>query len=268
MRSRHRALILGIVVLVAAAAGARWLWAYNSGSGRVVTGLGGCDATVYPPPTSSTTGAPSTTTTTPSSSTSLTSNTSTTSSTEVLHEGDQGPAVMALQRRLSDLGYWLGDIDGRYGSSTVHAVIAFQKAQGMARDGTAGPATVDALSRAPRPQPRSHSGRLIEIDLSRQLLLVVADGRVDWAMDACTGARPGSTPIGVFHVFRQVDGYDRSPLGVLYRPKYFNNGVAVHGYPVVPPRPASHGCVRVTNAEMDWLWSQNAMPVGTEVRVY
>jgi Putative peptidoglycan binding domain len=211
VRSRHRLLILGISV--AAAAGiAGWLWAHNSGSGRITTGSGGCDTTVYPPPASSTTGIPSTTTTTPPSSTSSTSTTSTTSSSEVLHDGDQGPAVLALQRRLSDLGYWLGDIDGRYGSSTVHAVVAFQKAQGMARDGTAGSATLDVLSRAARLQPRSHSGRLIEIDLSRQLLLVVADGRVDWVMDACTGARPGSTPIGVFHVFRQVNGYDRSPL--------------------------------------------------------
>lgn len=174
----------------------------------------------------------------------------------------------ALQQRLSGLGYWLGTVDGVFGPSTVHAVVAFHKAQGLARDGTAGPATLQALSTAGRVEPRSHSGRLIEIDLSRQLLFVVDGGRVEWVMDACTGISPGSTPTGVFHVFRQVDGYDHSPLGVLYRPKYFSNGVAVHGYPIVPPQPASHGCVRVTNAEMDWLWSHAAMPIGAEVWVY
>jgi len=69
-------------------------------------------------------------------------------------------------------------------------------------------------------------------------------------------------------VFRQVDGYDRSPLGVLYRPKYFYEGVAVHGYPSVPAYPASHGCVRVTDQAIDWLWSSGAMPIGTAVWVY
>src|SRR4051812_1561968 len=35
-----------------------------------------------------------------------------------------GPEVLALQRKLTDLGYWLGTPDGRYGSSTTHAVTA------------------------------------------------------------------------------------------------------------------------------------------------
>lgn len=58
------------------------------------------------------------------------------------------------------------------------------------------------------------------------------------------------------------------PLGVLYRPKYFVGGVAVHGYPNVPPYPASHGCVRVTNEAMDWLWAKAALPIGGRVWVY
>jgi hypothetical protein len=43
----------------------------------------------------------------------------------------------------------------------------------------------------------------------------------------------------------------------------------VHGYPdVPPPYPASHGCVRVTNAAMDWLWSSGNLLVGQPVWVY
>jgi lipoprotein-anchoring transpeptidase ErfK/SrfK len=79
---------------------------------------------------------------------------------------------------------------------------------------------------------------------------------------------PGTTPTGKFGVARQVNGYDVGPLGVLYRPKYFHDGVAVHGYPSVPPYPASHGCVRVTNAAMDWLWANGALPIGGPVWVY
>jgi len=176
--------------------------------------------------------------------------------------------VLALQRRLVALGFWLGTPDGRFEDATLHAVVAFQKAEGLSRDGVVGPLTEAALARATRPLPRSRAGRVIEIDLARQLLLVVSGGRVEWVMDTSTGAVAGTTPTGHFHVFRQVDGYDHSPLGVLYRPKYFVGGVAVHGYPSVPASPASHGCVRVTNEVMDWFWSTGAMPIGIAVWVY
>lgn len=185
-----------------------------------------------------------------------------------LRPGDSGPAVLALQQRLTALGYWLGNVDGRYGTSTQHAVTALQKAAGLARDGIAGPATLAALQRASRLRPRSTTGRVIEIDLRRQLLLVALDGRVQWVMDTSTGSVPGTTPAGRYTVFRQVDGDDVGPLGVLYRPKYFYRGVAVHGYPSVPPYPASHGCVRVTNAAMDWLWANRVLPIGGPVWVY
>jgi N-acetylmuramoyl-L-alanine amidase len=192
----------------------------------------------------------------------------TTPAAAALHPGATGAAVSALQQRLVALGYWLGTPDGRYGPSTEHAVTALQKVAGLRRDGVAGPATLRALDRSVRPQPRSRSGRVVEVDLARQVLLVVVDGRVAWTLDTSTGAVAGTTPVGQFRVFRQVDGYDRGPLGVLYRPKYFVGGVAVHGYPSVPPYPASHGCVRVTNPAMDWLWSTGTLPIGATVQVY
>jgi len=185
-----------------------------------------------------------------------------------LRLGDSGPAVLALQQRLVALGYWLGTPDGHFGAATHHAVVAFQKAAGLRRDGAAGPVTRTALSRASRLRARSATGRVVEVDLRRQLLLVAVNGRVRWVMDASTGSVPGTTPTGRYTVFRQVDGDDPGPLGVLYRPKYFVGGVAVHGYPSVPPYPASHGCVRVTNAAMDWLWANGALPIGRQVWVY
>jgi lipoprotein-anchoring transpeptidase ErfK/SrfK len=185
-----------------------------------------------------------------------------------LRPGGHGPQVLDLQRRLVALGYWLGTPNGVYGSSTTHAVTAFQKAAGLKRDGIAGRTTRTALDRATRLSPRSTSGTLIEIDLHRQLLLVVSGGRVRWVLDTSTGAVAGTTPRGRFTVDRQVDGYRYAPLGVLYRPKYFHDGVAVHGFTTVPPYPASHGCVRVTYAAMDWLWSSGSMPLGSHVWVY
>ncbi|HWS33270.1 MAG TPA: L,D-transpeptidase [Actinoplanes sp.] len=67
---------------------------------------------------------------------------------------------------------------------------------------------------------------------------------------------------------RQIDGWRDAPLGLLWRPKYFNGGIAVHGAPSVPPYPASHGCARVSIAAMTWLWKNDALPLKTTVWVY
>ncbi len=187
---------------------------------------------------------------------------------DLVRPGATGPDVLALQQRLTSLGYWLGTPDGRFGPATAHALTALQKVAGIGRDGVLGPETRRALERATRVRPHSTGGTLIEVDLSRQVVLLVRDGRTEWVLDASTGAVAGTTPTGRYKVFRQVDGYDPGPLGVLYRPKYFTGGVAVHGYPDVPPYPASHGCVRVTNEAMDWLWSTGRVPIGLPAWVY
>ena len=197
----------------------------------------------------------------------------------VLRLESSGPAVQELQQRLSDLGYWLGKIDGHYGQLTRQAVMAFQKAKGLDRDGVAGPDTRKELPTASRPTPRTAEGDHIEVDLKRQLLMVVRGGQVQWTLNTSTGNgeaydRPSGgtgvarTPRGDFEIERQINGVREAELGVLYRPKYFHGGIAVHGSGSIPAHPASHGCVRVTNAAMDLLWASDVARVGTAVHVY
>jgi peptidoglycan hydrolase-like protein with peptidoglycan-binding domain len=197
----------------------------------------------------------------------------------VLRLEASGPAVQELQQRLSDLGFWVGEVDGHYGQLTRQAVMAFQKAEGLDRDGVAGPDTRGKLPTASRPTPRTAEGDHIEVDLERQILLVVRGGQVQWTFNTSTGNgeaydRPDGgtgvarTPRGDFEIERQINGVREAELGVLYRPKYFHGGIAVHGSGSIPAHPASHGCVRVTNAAMDLLWSSDVAPVGTEVDVY
>jgi hypothetical protein len=175
--------------------------------------------------------------------------------------------VLALQERLTALGYWMGTPDGVFGDGTHHAVVALQKVAGLGRDGIAGPETMAALDDGVRPAARSTQGRVIEIDLAHQVLLVVLDGAVEQTLDTSTGRVPGTTPVGEWVVDREIDGPRYAPLGLLYRPKYFHGGVAVHGFTSVPPSPASHGCVRVTYPAMDWIWASGVMPLGTAVWV-
>jgi cell wall hydrolase len=240
-----------------------------------VAGCGRADGTTGPPepgtpPPSTVPPPPSPPTAEPPTSPPTDSPAPTTPSPTMLRLGDRGPDVRELQERLAELGFWLGgDPDGVFGALTQHAVTAFQKVSGIDRDGIAGPQTRQELRSASRPTAHSdEDGRVIEVDLERQVLLVVVDGRVEHVLDASTGEVPGTTPTGRYEVFRQVDGDDPGPLGTLYRPKYFNGGVAVHGYSNVPPYPASHGCVRVVNQAMDWLWSSGNIPIGQSVWVY
>jgi peptidoglycan hydrolase-like protein with peptidoglycan-binding domain len=196
----------------------------------------------------------------------------------LLRVGSKGAAVRDLQRRLSTLGYWLGPIDGVFGNLTQQAVYALQKASSLARDGVVGVATSAALSHNVRPRPRSKAGTVVEIDLRRNLLMLIKGGKLATTLNTSTGGgyrytsggvtSIANTPRGVFAVFRQVNRMDISPLGQLWRPKYFTGGYAIHGSASVPPYPVSHGCVRLSNEAMDWIWATNRMPIGMKVWVY
>jgi peptidoglycan hydrolase-like protein with peptidoglycan-binding domain len=225
-----------------------------------------------------------TTTTLPTTTTTTTLPTTTTTlpppppSGPTYAEGDSGPGVLALQQRLSALGYWLGTPNGTFGDSTVQAVYALQKAAGISRDGVVGPITERALAAGVVPTPHSSSGSVVEIDLSKDLLLIVDNGTLRWVLNTSTGGgytystdggtAVAETPVGHFSIFREVDGLVVDSLGELWRPKFFDSGYAIHGDTYVPPEPVSHGCVRVSNEAIDWIWAANLMPIGTAVWVY
>ncbi|PGH45383.1 murein L,D-transpeptidase [Micromonospora sp. WMMA1996] len=234
------------------------------------------------PPTAPTTGAtptPASTTASPSPSSPSPSGTPDGGAREALRRGDTGDAVRALQERLDRLGYWVGESDGTYGLLTEQAVYALQKAAGLRPDGIVGAKTRAALDDGKRPDARSTDGHLAEVDLDRQLLMIVDDGEVSRIFNTSTGTFEhytyqgetylADTPRGRWTIDWQVDGWRDGPLGRLYRPKYFQEqGIAIHGYTSVPPYPASHGCVRVTLPAMDWLWAQDVLPKKTQVWVY
>ncbi|MCA5892701.1 L,D-transpeptidase family protein [Isoptericola sp. NEAU-Y5] len=198
----------------------------------------------------------------------------------MLEYGDSGKRVTALQERLQELGYFLQDADGSFGPATQQAVWALQKAAGQYRDGVVGPKTQDALDRGVRPSAKTSSGKAIEIDIDRQLLMAVEDGKVTRIINASSGngesyeakgrTYRASTPRGSYAVYMERNGMHESTLelGSMYRPKYFVGGYAVHGSGSIPPHPASHGCVRVSNAAMNWLWDTWGLPKGTPVILY
>lgn len=69
--------------------------------------------------------------------------------TTILRKGSVGPEVKSLQKKLLQIGYYLGSYgaDGDYGDATVTAVRKFQKDNSLAIDGEAGPNTLAAVDK-------------------------------------------------------------------------------------------------------------------------
>lgn len=198
-------------------------------------------------------------------------------SSSTLAPGSHGSAVTSLQNSLNRLGYWCGTADGSYGQLTQQAVYAVQKANGLSRDGVAGPKTLAAIRSGKRPSLASH-GDGIEIHLGSQLLLVIRGGRVETILNTSTaggqlfiyhGRRMRAvTPRGSFHVYQSGPaGWQNGRLGPMWRPYFFNGEIAIHGSSSIPSEPVSHGCCRVSVSAQNMLISSGRLRQGTSVRV-
>lgn len=195
----------------------------------------------------------------------------------VMADGSASPRVLMLQQELASLGYRPGAADGVYGGQTSSAVLAFQKVEGLSRDGSAGPEVFARLGTPQGAGPR-FGGTGIEVDITRQVVFVsgLGGGGVT-ILNASSGndeeftfpdgtPAVATTPRGSYAVGHRIDDTEVAPLGTLYRPMYFTGPFAIHGSTSVPAYPASHGCVRLSYADQDWLYPNT--PTGTAVSVY
>ncbi|MDQ2700156.1 MAG: L,D-transpeptidase family protein, partial [Actinomycetota bacterium] len=148
------------------------------------------------------------------------------------------------------------------------AVMAFQAWEGLARDGVAGPATRAALVDAKRPRPKAkRPKRFMEVHLERGVLLLVKNRRTVRAIHVSAGAPATHTPTGRYRIFRKELMSWSVPFSTwLPYASYFNNGIAFHEYPDVPPYPASHGCVRVPSPDAERVYEFARMNTVVVVR--
>jgi peptidoglycan hydrolase-like protein with peptidoglycan-binding domain len=204
-----------------------------------------------------------------------------------LHLGSSGRDVHRLQTRLAHLHYDVGPRSGSYGYDLLHAVTAFQKVNGLQKDGATGPQVWAALNHPKRVHlryPYKSQGLAVEINIKKQVLLLAHHGKLWRILDTSTAggyyytnsqgqSEKAVTPRGHFSIQYKETGWQKSSLGELYYPSYFTNtGYAIHGEGngnssgEVPPYPNSHGCVRITNNAV--LRYYNQLTVGTSVWVY
>lgn len=192
-------------------------------------------------------------------------------------KGMKPQEVKEAEERLSNLGYWTGPRDDKFDGATRQALIAFQKIEGRKRTGALTADELIALRSARAPAPRETGFAHVEIDLRLQVLFMVdAAGAVSKILPISSGngklftsegwTRRAVTPTGRFRVQRKITGWRKSPLGLLYYPSYIVGGIAIHGNPLVPVRPASHGCIRIPMFAAKEF--SEMTPIGTIVLVY
>lgn len=190
-----------------------------------------------------------------------------------LRRGSSGSCVVTLQKRLIALHYDVPSATGGFGVSTFHAVVAFQKVNGLSRTGVVDGATWYRLfHNTVIPRLRYvRTGSALEVDVTRQVMYRTYGGRIVAIYDVSTGRPSLPTPISngtPFSIWRKVlwgsTGYGDAEHYV----HYFYRGtlLAIHAYSYVPPYPASHGCIRVPPASAARLWARTF--VGMRVYTY
>ena len=184
--------------------------------------------------------------------------------------------VKEAEQRLAELGYWTGRVDGVFDAGSQFALIAFQKWEGRPVTGKLTQDELQAIRASEKPKPRESDYEHVEVDVDRQVLLLVSqDGGVR-VLPVSTGSgwRFGNddqqsiayTPRGRFVVYDKTYGWENGALGSVYYANYITGGVAIHGYQTVPNRAASHGCIRIPMFAA--IEVSKLLPVGTIVLVY
>ncbi len=88
--------------------------------------------------------------------------------------GSRGEEVRRIQKKLKELGFYNGSIDGIYGNATKQAIIAFQKNCGITADGIAGNKTLLYLGLG---NSASSSGKYSQNDIELLAKLIAAEAR-------------------------------------------------------------------------------------------
>jgi lipoprotein-anchoring transpeptidase ErfK/SrfK len=196
------------------------------------------------------------------------------------HEADASTSVASLQTRLKEKGFYRGAVDGRSGAQTQQAIMAFRKAVGTTRSFSWSSSLDPMLRDYARPWlPYRFDGEAdrVEVNLTRQVMYLVVGGQVTQTFPISSGNgqaytnsfgtfNSGNTPTGNFKIQRHIKGERISYLGLLWNPWYFHGGYALHGSSSVPAQPASHGCVRLTMWDSDWL--ETRLRIGMPVHIW
>ena len=172
----------------------------------------------------------------------------------LLKKGACGKVVGAFKDAMSRMGYVSGS--GRcFNGRLAREVLAYRKVNDMDRTKKAGPGVLKSVFAGKGGyQPKyPDAGEHAEVSLSKQVLVLIKNGKPFAIYPVSTGKPSTPTITGHYEFYRQEPGYNSEGM---YYSFYWHNGYAVHGYAEVPDYAASHGCVRTFIADQPRIYEQ------------
>jgi L,D-transpeptidase-like protein/New glue family protein len=181
-----------------------------------------------------------------------------------LDPGQSSDSVKIFTRLLARRGYYTPRTRG-YGAAVGSAVLAYRKVNGMARTSNATPGMFRTLAKGGGGFKLRYpdAGYHVEVDISRQVMVIADKARARYIIAASTGAPATPTITGHYAVYSKTPGYNSEGM---YYSSYWHGGYAIHGYASVPTYNASHGCVRIPIPDARFVYAR--LPIGTDVYVY
>jgi L,D-transpeptidase catalytic domain len=173
-------------------------------------------------------------------------------------------AIALLKQGLRALGYPAGG--GPYATGKLdRAILAFRKTNNLARIYTADRHIYGMVfaGKGAFKLRFPNEGKHVEADISRQVLVLADKGKVVATYPTSSGAPATPTVLGHYRFYMKAPGTNAKGM---FMSNYFIRGYAIHGYPSVPTYNASHGCLRVPNADAVTIF--NWIRVGDPIWVY
>ena len=182
---------------------------------------------------------------------------------EVLSKyGSRGDEVRQIQTKLKRWGYYSGNIDGIYGTQTLNAVKYFQRKNGLAVDGIAGPKTLAAMGIMNSSNSSSSSTSSSDLNLLARIIYAEARGE-PYTGQVAVGAvvlnrvRHSSFPNTIAGVIYQSGAFDAVADGQI---NYTPNSTAIKAaQDALNGWDPSYGAIYYFNpatATNKWIWSR------------
>ncbi len=184
---------------------------------------------------------------------------------ETVTPGATGRFVQLLQSRLQALHLYIPQT-GVFDSGTELALDTYHRLLGEGEgDVSVNAATVtDLLNGTGAFHVRfPNQGLHAEGDLSDQVLAYIRGDKVFELLPISSGKPSTPTILGSYRVYRKQPEYTADGM---YFSNFFTGGYAIHGYNPAPDYPASHGCMRIPDA--DAIFAYNLLSIGDWVDTY
>lgn len=179
----------------------------------------------------------------------------------------EGPDVQYIQKRLTELGFYTGPVNGVYGPETRDSVIRAQQSFGLVTDGIVGPDTYNSLGISPKDDVTVAPEYVIIVDTRTLQLSLRQFGHQIGVFPVAVGKPETPTPLGDWKIIQKVKN-PGGPFGVRWiRLNCPWGGYGIHGTDNEASigSAASHGCIRMRNDDIIRVY--DLVTLGTRVKI-